>query len=100
MRNPRQRTAAQPRTLIFGLPQQRQIQRLLRQRLAQRTIAIHPRDHPHLRMVAGKLPKDPRHQRFAKIFLHAKVNFAGEPLALQRAQGFIIERQQPSGVAH
>jgi hypothetical protein len=33
----------------------------------------------------GKLPKDPRHQRFAKIFLHAKVNFAGEPLALQRA---------------
>lgn len=43
MRNPRQRAEAQPGTLIFGLPQQRQIQRLFRQRLAQRTIAIHRR---------------------------------------------------------
>ncbi len=32
MRNPRQRAEAQPGTLIFGLPQQRQIQRLFRQR--------------------------------------------------------------------
>ncbi len=47
-----------------------------------------------------KLPEDPRHQRFAKIFLHTKVDLAGEPLTLQRAQGFIIERQQASGVAH
>ncbi len=46
-----------------------------------------------------KLPEDPRHQRFAKIFLHTKVDLAGEPLTLQRAQGFIIERQQASGVA-
>ncbi len=100
MRNPRQRAEAQPGTLIFGLPQQRQIQRLFRQRLAQRTIAIHPGDYPHLRMMPFKLPEDPRHQRFAKIFLHTKVDLAGEPLTLQRAQGFIIERQQASGVAH
>ena len=100
MRNPRQRAEAQPGTLIFGLPQQRQIQRLFRQRLVQRTIAIHPGDYPHLRMMPFKLPEDPRHQRFAKIFLHTKVDLAGEPLTLQRAQGFIIERQQASGVAH
>lgn len=100
MRNPRQRAEAQPGTLIFGLPQQRQIQRLFRQRLAQRTIAIHHGDYPHLRMMPFKLPEDPRHQRFAKIFLHTKVDLAGEPLTLQRAQGFIIERQQASGVAH
>ena len=100
MRNPRQRAEAQPGTLIFGLPQQRQIQRLFRQRLAQRTIAIHPGDYPHLRMMPFKLPEDLRHQRFAKIFLHTKVDLAGEPLTLQRAQGFIIERQQASGVAH
>lgn len=51
-------------------------------------------------MMPFKLPEDPRHQRFAKIFLHTKVDLAGEPLTLQRAQGFIIERQQASGVAH
>ena len=100
VRNPRQRAEAQPGTLIFALPQQRQIQRLFRQRLAQRTIAIHPGDYPHLRMMPFKLPEDLRHQRFAKIFLHTKVDLAGEPLTLQRAQGFIIERQQASGVAH
>lgn len=51
-------------------------------------------------MMPFKLPEDLRHQRFAKIFLHTKVDLAGEPLTLQRAQGFIIERQQASGVAH
>ena len=31
-------------------------------------------------MMPFKLPQDPRHQRFAKIFLHTKVDLAGEPL--------------------
>ncbi len=46
MRNPRQRAEDQPGTLIFGLPlpSSARIQRLFRQRLAQRTIAIHPGD--------------------------------------------------------
>ena len=100
MRNPRQRAEAQPGTLIFGLPQQRQIQRLFRQRLAQRTIAIHPGDYPHLRMMPFKLPEDPRHQRFAKIFLHTKVDLAGEPSHLQRAQVSSLSAGSTSGVAH
>ncbi len=36
-------------------------------------------------MMPFKLPEDLRHQRFAKIFLHTKVDLAGEPLTLQRA---------------
>ena len=99
MRNPRQRAEAQPGTLIFGLPQQRQIQRLFRQRPRSGPLRS-TGDYPHLRMMPFKLPEDLRHQRFAKIFLHTKVDLAGEPLTLQRAQGFIIERQQASGVAH
>ncbi len=34
-------------------------------------------------MMPFKLPEDLRHQRFAKIFLHTKVDLAGEPLTLQ-----------------